>query len=321
MTELNMELIDEASAFLAGRIERTPMEDSPALSKSLGVAVSLKLECLQVTGSFKIRGAFFRLSKLTDAEKRAGIATCSAGNHGKAVAFAARELGLTATVYVPRDVDDAKYRGMVALGVEVIRSDRPGYDDTLDWALQQSAAAGKTFVSAFDDEAVMAANGGTLAAEVVEQAPEARTFILPVGGGGLSAGFSYYVKEKFPDCTFIGCQLEASPALQLSLERGEAVTRLPAVETLAGGVEGGLGARCFAVLRDRVDRVSLVTEDEVIDAFRWMHAHHEHAIEPTAAVPIAACLAGKVGELHSPTVVVISGSNVSEETVRGILED
>jgi threonine dehydratase len=321
MSGLDMHLVRDAGEFLARRIRRTPTEASPELSRRLDVPVTLKLECLQVTGSFKIRGAFFRLSRLTCDERRRGIVTCSAGNHGKAVAYAARELGLEATVYVPRDVDEAKHRGMLALGAKVIRADTPGYDDTLARAQAESAATGKTFVSAFDDDAIMAANGGTLALEVLEQAGEARTFILPVGGGGLAAGFAFVAKERLSDCRIIACQHEKSAALAMSLERGEAVTRLPAVETVAGGVEGGIGARCFSVLGPRVDRVALVAETEIIDGFRWMLEHHQYLIEPTAAVPVAACLAGKAGPLDSPAVIVLTGRNVGMPTIRRLLGD
>src|SRR5262249_48943743 len=149
----------------------------------LGVPVFLKLESMQLTGSFKIRGALFRLSKLTAEERRDGIVTCSAGNHGKAVAYAAREMGIRATICVPRSVDRAKYEGMVAMGADVRVSEFDGYDDTEEWAM--ALAAGGSFISSFDDYAIMAGNGGTTAIEVQQDVPDARTFILPVGGGGL----------------------------------------------------------------------------------------------------------------------------------------
>jgi threonine dehydratase len=312
---ITTELITEAADFLKGRIRRTPIEASPALSKMLGVPVWLKLESMQLTGSFKIRGALFRLSKLTAQERRDGVVTCSAGNHGKAVAYAAREIGVQATICVPRSVDRAKYEGMVALGADVRVSEFPGYDETEDWARAIAGEKSQTFISAFDDYAVMAANGGTVAMEVREDAPSTRAFLLPVGGGGLSAGFAFAAKPA----TIIGCQHVLSPALRLSLDRGAAVTKLPAVETMAGGIEGGIGALAFGVLGPLVDRVALVSEDEILEAVRWTLTHHQYLIEPTAAVPIAACLSGKAGKLSEPTVVVISGRNVSDTTVKKIM--
>ncbi len=276
----------------------------------------LKLESLQITGSFKLRGAWFRLSRLTAEERKTGIATCSAGNHGKAIAFASREVGTHATIYVPSSVDESKLRGMKALGAEVVVSKFPGYDDTLDWAL---AATKKPFVSAFDDAAIIAGNGGSLGAEIMEDLPQARTFIVPVGGGGLAAGLAVFAKHKYADAQIIGCQHELSPALRLSLDKGVAVTRLPAVDTVAGGVEGGIGAQPFDLLRSRVDGVALVSEAEIFAAVRWMLETHQYLIEPSAAVTVAACLTGKVGRLSSPAVVVVSGCNVGMPVLRRIL--
>jgi threonine dehydratase len=312
-------LITEAAAFLEGRIRRTPVEFSPGLSQILGVPVWLKLESMQLTGSFKIRGALFRISRLTEEERRDGVVTCSAGNHGKAVAYAAHEAGVRATICVPRSVDRAKFEGMVALGADVRVSEFDGYDDTQDWALQIAAEQRRTFISPFDDYAVIAANGGTVAMEVLEDAPAARSFILPVGGGGLSGGFAFWMKPRLTDSIIIGCQHVLSPALRMSLDAGHAITKLPAVDTMAGGVEGGIGALAFGVLGPLVNQVALVSEEEILEGVRWMLQHHQYLIEPTAAVPIAACLTGKIEKLTEPAVVVISGRNVSTESVKIVL--
>lgn len=309
-----LNLIREASAFLHGRIRRTPVEHSPGLSGALGVPVWLKLESLQLTGSFKIRGALFAISKLSR-----DVITCSAGNHGKAVAYAAREAGVRAVICVPRSVDRAKLEGMQKFGADVRVSSFDGYDDTQDWAMEMAARENLPFLSPFDDDFVMAANGGTLAMEVLEDAPEARAFVVPVGGGGLAAGFAVWAKHALNDSLMIGCQHELSPALRMSLDAGRAITRLPAVETLAGGVEGGIGARTFPVLQPQLGRVALVSEAEIVAAVRWMVEHHQYLIEPTAAVTIAACLSGKVGKISTPAAVLVCGRNVSSETVRKIL--
>jgi len=313
------DLIIDAAQFLNGRIRRTPVELSHPLSQLLGAPVWLKLESMQLTGSFKIRGALFRISRLTPEERRDGVVTCSAGNHGKAVAYAAREAGIQAIICVPRSIDRSKYQGMLELGADVRVSEFDGYDDTEDWARDLAADQALTFISAFDDYAVMAANGGTTAMEVLEDAPAARAFVLPVGGGGLSAGFAFWAKNHVEDATIIGCQHVLSPALRMSLDAGHAITRLPAVETIAGGVEGGIGKLAFGVLAPLVNRVALVSEDEILDGVRWMLQHHQYLIEPTAAVTIAACLTGKIEKLADPAIVVISGRNVSVDTVKRIL--
>jgi threonine dehydratase len=316
---LDMAMIAEARRALEGRVRRTPIEESRALSEAAGVPVSLKLESQQLTGSFKIRGAFFRLLALSPEERRSGVVTCSAGNHGKAVAYVARELGVPATIYVPRSVDESKYRGIVALGADAVRSDFDGFDETETLAREAAARSGRPYVSAYDDERILAANGGTLAAEVLEDAPGARTFLLPVGGAGLSGGFAYYAKERLPECRIVGCQLAASPALALSLEKGEAITRLPPVATTAGGLEGGIGRTGFGVLKSRLDAVALLTEEDIFGAVRFMLAEHQTLIEPSSAVTVAAILTGRSGPLPSAAVAVISGRNVALSTVKRIL--
>lgn len=311
--------IVRAKHFLRGRIRRTPVEESPGLSERLGVSVFLKLENLQVTGSFKIRGALFRLSLLSEKERGRGAVTASAGNHGKAMAYAGRELGVPVRILVPATVDEAKFRGILSLGADCSKTEFPGYDATEAAARREAADRGLPFVSPFDDWDVMAANGGSLAGEVLEQIPDARTFLLPVGGGGLAAGFSFWVKGTRAGSTLVGCQLEASPALDLSLKSGQAVTELPPIDTLAGGLEGGIGRLTFSVLRSRIDGVALVTEGEVAQAFRWMLAEHQYLLEPSAAAVVAACLSGKVQVDEGPAVVVLSGRNVALETVRRLL--
>jgi len=318
---LSPALITEAAVFLEGRIRHTPVEESPALSERLGVPVWLKLECLQITGSFKVRGALFALSRLPRARALQGVATCSAGNHGKGLAYAARQLDIPVTIYVPSSVDEAKYRAMVALGAEVVRSRFPGYDETEAWALKEAAQSGKPFISAYDDPYIMAGNGGTTAVEVVRAVPSARTFILPVGGGGLAGGFAFYVKDQVPGAQFIACQHAGSPALQRSLNQGAAVTEMPALDTIAGGLEGGLGRRPFEVLKERVDHVALVSEAELRAGVRWMLDHHQYLIEPSSAVTIAACLSERLPPLAGPVVIFLSGRNVSLSTIRAVIRD
>jgi threonine dehydratase len=318
-TALDLSLVADARRALEGRIRRTPIEASPALSDAASAPVLLKLESLQLTGSFKIRGAYFVLSRLSPGARQRGIVTCSAGNHGKAVAYVARALGIPAEIHVPRDVDQAKHQAMLALGARVVRSELEGYDETEALARAEATRSDRPFLSAFDDSCILAANGGTLAAEVLEDCPDARTFVLPVGGGGLAGGFAYYAKLALPDCRVIGCQHEGSPALARSLALGEAVVSLPPFSTTAGGLEGGIGRTGFDILKTRIDGVALLTEAEIFDAVRFMLERHQYLVEPSAAVTVAAILTGKAGRLASPTVAVLSGRNVALPTIRRIL--
>jgi len=344
-----MDAIRRATAFLDGRVRRTPLEYSAALSRRAGRDVYLKLENWQVTGSFKARGALYGLHCLME-EGHAHVATCSAGNHGKGLAWAARELGAEVTIFVPSSVDRSKHDAMRAMGARVEKSAYPGYDETEAWALRTAAERGLPFLSAYDDERIMAANGGSVALEVWGQiaAPPpqgaAPTFVFPVGGGGHAAGFVFAMETLCPGARFVAAQAAASPALKLSLARGEAVTEMDAADTLAWGLEGGLGARPFEVLRgqrggsepggsnlgssDRIHHVALVTEPAIRRAMRFMLDEHQIVVEGSAAVPVAACLAGDVGPEASrsgshgasarsslgPLVIFISGRNIDAET-------
>lgn len=319
MHTLSTEMIYDASEYLKDQVRQTPCEYSIELSEKMGVPVYLKCEFMQLTGSFKVRGAAYRLSKLTEEEKKRGVVTCSAGNHGKAVAYIAKMMGIKATIYVPQSVDQAKLAGIRMYGAEVIVTACPGYDETELLAKEEAQKTNRVFITPYDEDQIMASNGGSLAVEILEQVPNALTILFPVGGGGLGAGLSYYVKEKNPKITLIGCQHRDSPALKESLEKGVAVTQLPPIDTLAGGIEGGIGKNCFFYLQSRIDGVSLVTEEELRTALIWMLDHHQYLVEPSACAPLAACLSGRLGKLQGPVVIVLTGRNVSLKSVKEIL--
>jgi len=315
---VSIDMIREASDFLEGRIRRTPVEFSPDLSERLGVEVWLKLENLQITGSFKIRGALFAMHGYSE-RGIDRVATCSAGNHGRGMAHAARELGMEAIIYVPSSVDPVKLAGMQRDGATVIRSQYPGYDETEKWAKEEAAKAGIPFLSAFDDWQVMAANGGTVAMEVQEQVPEATTFLMPVGGGGHAAGFSFWMKDKQPASRIVACQHRDSAALLRSLEAGHAITEMPAIETLAGGLEGGLGVNTFEILQSRVDEVRTVDETSLRHALRWMVDQHQIIMEGSCAVAVAAALDPSFEKPDGPVVIFISGRNISRKALADVL--
>ena len=317
---LDSVLIDDASAFLAGRVRRTPLVESPLLSERLGRPVLLKLECLQLTGSFKVRGALFALDRL-GRDSAGGVTTCSAGNHGLGVAWAAAKLGIPATIYVPSSVDGAKFDGMVHLGATVIRTPYAGFDDSESWAIEEARASNQPWISAYDDPFVMAGNGGSLAVEILEQCPEVGTIVAPVGGGGMAGGIISALATRKPGVRLVAAQLATSPALARSIERGQAVTSMPSTDTIAGGLEGGLGRLPFEALNGRVHRIALVGEAGVWEGVRWMLRHHDLLVEPSAAVAVDACLSGGWTDEPGPVVVVVSGRNVSAATVLRIMQE
>lgn len=311
-----MDLIDEAFKMLNGKVRRTPIDSSSKLSKLIGTPAFLKLENLQITGSFKLRGALFYISQLK--ERKLGVACCSAGNHGIAVAYAAKMEGIPCRVYVPSSVDQAKHEKLIELDAKVIVSEFPGYDETLNWALSETEKNKIPFISAFDDPIIIAANGGTIAREIQEELPGAKNFILPIGGGGMAAGFASFLRGKRIIC----CQLKDSPAFALSLKQGKAVTQLPPCETAAGGIEGGIGALPFEMLKEHgVNEVCLLSEEEVFEGVRFMLQQHQMLVEPSSAVVIAAALFKKLPKLTGPTVFVISGRNVSYQTIKKIVSE
>lgn len=311
-------LIERARLFLQGKIRNTPIEYSNKLSKLLGQPVYLKLECLQLTGSFKVRGGLFFLSTLDKEERKRGVAACSAGNHGLGVAYAGKELGVPCTIFVPSSVDQAKFDKLVELGAHVKKSQFVGYDDTLAWAMEEAEKLRIPLISAFDDEKIMAANGGTLAVEILTEIPDATHFVIPMGGGGLSAGFSYYIKDKLPNSHITICQLAGCPALQRSFELGKPMTYMPSIDTIAGGLEGGLGVNCFEILKTRVDEIAPIEEEELKEALRWVLKNHQYLIEPSAAVAVASCLFGHVRP-SGPTVILLTGRNVSYATLQQLI--
>jgi len=310
----------QARTFLSKWIRQTPTEFSSELSDLVGASTYIKLESLQVTGSFKLRGAFVRLAALSAEDRAKGAVTCSAGNHGWAVAFAGKELGVPVTVYLPSSVDPSKKAGIESLGAEVVVTEFPGYDDAEAFAKSEAAGLRRPFVSAFEDPEVMLGNGATLAAEVAEQVPNFRTLVTPVGGGGLAAGACLFLEAAGHPFRLVGAQHRQSPALQLSLERGVAQTRLPAVDTLAGGLEGGIGRGTFEIIRPFVDAVALLSEEEFFAAVVWMLAKPHYLIEPSAAAGIGAALSGALRGQPGPVVIVVTGRNLSEDRLRLILQ-
>ncbi|MEM1283201.1 MAG: pyridoxal-phosphate dependent enzyme [Chlamydiota bacterium] len=321
LPRLSCTMIEEASRYLKGKIVHTPTAHSSPLSEMLSENCYLKMEMLQTTGSFKVRGALYYLSTLTDNEKAQGVVACSAGNHGLGVSYAAKQLGVRCVVHVPSSVDESKFNKMKKLGAEVIKSEFPGYDETLEWSIQQSKEHSLHPISAFDDVRIMAGNGGTLGSEILEEHPDMENVIFPVGGGGLGAGLAYYLKEKKPSIRLIGCQHIDSPALKMSLERGEAVTELPPIETIAGGIEGGIGKNSFAILQNKVDDVVLLTEQEIREGVKWLIKNHQLISEPSSVVTISAIISNKMPTLKGKVINLLSGSNVSFRTLKGIIND
>lgn len=303
---------------IAEAVRRTPLQSSPALAQAAAAAeVRLKLEHLQNTGSFKIRGAWNKVAALAEAEPRARLVTASTGNHGIAVAHAAAEHGLSVTILVGAVSSPAKLERLRALEsdtcvVEIYGRDS---DDTEAEARRRDQAGRATYIPPYNDAEVIAGQA-TVGLEVLEDWPEVDLILVPMGGGGLISGIGLWVKTINPKVRIIGIQPEASPPFAAQRVTGS-TKPIPIGPTLADGVAGNVerGAITWKLSQRWVDEVVLVNEDEIGGAMSWAMGNHRHRLEGSGALGIAALLGHHLGDLAERRVaVVLSGGNVDDET-------
>ena len=307
-----------AAARVGPHVRRTPLERSAPLSAELGLEVWLKLESLQRTGSYKLRGALNRLLTLPPEARGRGILTCSAGNHGLGVAKAARLTGVAATIVVPENASLAKLAGLRRSGVELIVTGRD-YDAAEARARALAAERGLPFVSPYNDPAVIA-GAGTVALEVLRELPDAAIVVVPVGGGGLAAGVGVVARAVNPALRVVGAQSEASPAMHAALAAGRLV---PVVEapSLADGLAGNVeaGSITFPLVRDGLDEVVLVSEETIADAMLALLDRHHLVVEGSGAVGLAALRGGLLVHPRGPVVLLVSGGNVATDVLARLL--
>jgi len=287
---------------------------------AVGPGIYLKLENEQQTGSFKVRGALARIARLVQARDDRPIYAASAGNHGLGVAYAARLFGRIATVFVPKDSPIVKREGIAAMGGRVVLSGSAGYDDTEREAKAAAEDKGALFVSPYDDPDVAAGNGGTVGLEILHALPNVDLVVAPVGGGGLMAGLAAARAMEEREVRLVGVQSEACPAMHRSLEEGRAIEAMGAPETLAGGPEGGVSPTSFALVRDAVQRIDLVSEDAIAEAIRFAYGRLGLTVEGSAATVLAWAreqAARTSGD--RTTVLVVTGRNIDPELRRRIL--
>ena len=306
-----MQDIRRAAAAGAGVIRETPVLSSRTLSERTGMTVVLKAENLQSTGSFKIRGALAKIASLGDA-CRPGVVAASAGNHGQAVAYAARELGVDCHVFMPESAPIGKTEATAALGAHV-RLVGETVDESLAAAQQWAGESGLAFVHPFDDPTVIAGQGG-LGLELVAQVPALVRVIVPVGGGGLVSGVAIAVKSQRPEVEVIGVQVEACAPFAASLAAGEPVAVTSAMTIADGIAVKRPGALTLELIARWVDGVVVVGEDEVAEAMVFLLERAKLVVEGAGAVGVAALLAGAVpwadGSRSGTTAVILSGGNV-----------
>jgi threonine dehydratase len=312
--------IREARERVSAVVVTTPMEGSRYLSEIVGHPVHLKTENLQRTGSYKIRGAYNRLAQLSDDEKARGVVAASAGNHAQGVALAARELGIAATIFMPLGVALPKLQATRGYGADVVLHGAI-VDETLQAAADFAQRTGAVLIPPFDHPDVVAGQG-TLALEILEQVPDVANVIVPIGGGGLISGIATVFAQLEPELgrrvRVIGVQSQNAAAYPPSLEAGAPMT-VPTLPTIADGIAVARpGALNFEIIRQAVDEVVTIEDDETAQAIVVLLERAKLVVEPAGAVGVAAVLAGRL-QLEGPTVFILSGGNIDPMIMERII--
>ncbi|ACY96643.1 MULTISPECIES: threonine ammonia-lyase [Thermomonospora] len=299
--------VEEARELLRGVVTETPLLHSRALSQIVGGPVLLKCENLQRTGSFKARGAYVRIARLTEAERSRGVVAASAGNHAQGVALAASLLGCKATVFMPQGAPLPKIAATRSYGAEVLFPG-PGVDECLSAARRHADAHGAVLIHPFDHPDVIAGQG-TIALEILRARPDVRTIVTAVGGGGLISGLAVAAKAARPDIKIIGVQAKRAAAFPPSLAAGRPVRIRPG-PTMADGIAvGSPGELTFALVRELVDAVVTVTEESISQALLLCLERAKQVVEPAGAAGVAAILEHSYA-FEPPVVAVLSGGNI-----------
>lgn len=316
MSEIDVE---SARAAIARIAVETPVLASSELDERTGGHVWLKLENLQVTGSFKLRGAANKILALSKAEKERGIVTCSSGNHGRAVAFVADLLDIPSVVVVPEWVDPTKLAAIRRHRAETVLHGTT-YDGAEERAFQLERERRLVFVHPFDDPLVIAGQG-TIGLELLEQLPLLDTAIVPLSGGGLISGITVALKRANPEFRVIAVSAANARVMHESLEAGKPIA-YPEEETIANALAGGIGLEnkyTFELVRDLVDEYVVVSEDEILDAMAFAATEHKLVVEGGGAVGIAALLAGRTSVQGENVAVVVSGGNIESPALTRII--
>ena len=307
--DIGLDDIQAARDRIAGRIRATPLVASPGLSNATGGSVHLKLEQVQITGSFKLRGATNAILGLASAERARGVACVSTGNHGRGLAHAAKEAGVRCIICMSSLVPQNKVQGIEALGAEV-RIVGESQDDAQVEVDRLVSEDGMVMLPPFDHRDIIAGQG-TLGLEIVEQLPEVETILVPLSGGGLISGVALAAKALKPSLRIVGVSMERGAAMYECVKAGKPIM-VPELATLADSLGGGIGLDnryTFALVRELVDDLVLVSEAEIAQAIRHAYWQEKQVIEGSGAVGIAALLGGKITEA-GVTAALVSGCNI-----------
>ena len=316
---VNVSDIQEARRILEGIIVKTPTLADGRLSRRIGASIYLKAECLQAGGSFKIRGAYNKISRLSEVEKKHGVVAASAGNHAQGVALAAQLYGIKATIVLPEYAPLTKINATKNYGAKVILKGK-SFDEAMDHSYKLAETEGFTHIHAFNDEKIIAGQG-TIGLEIAEDVPQTSVIVVPIGGGGLISGIAIAAKTLLPGVRVVGVQAENCSPVKESLEAGELV-KVDAIATIADGIAvKSPGEITFPLIQKYVDTVVEVTEEEIADAIFSCVQNNRLVVEGAGAAGLAALLAGKI-ELNETDEVcaVLCGGNIDANLLARILE-
>ena len=310
---ISIDMIYDAQNTISNVIRNTPIIATP----SIGENIYIKSENLQNTGSFKLRGAFYKMKKLTEDERKNGVIACSAGNHAQGVAFAATMNNIKSTICIPAGASLAKIEATKSLGGEVILV--PGvYDDAYEKAIELMKEKNLTFVHPFNDERVIAGQG-TIGLEIIQQLPDVEAVIVPIGGGGLISGIAYAIKTLKPECKIYGVQAEGAASMYNSIKKNE-LTTLSEVSTVADGIAiKRPGDLTFEICKNYVDEIVTVSENEISTAILTLMEKNKTVAEGAGAVSVAAALFKKIDIKNKKTVCVVSGGNIDVNIMSRII--
>lgn len=313
---LTLKEFKEARGVLSGVIRNTSLVYSPAFSKATGNQIYIKPENMQVTGAYKIRGAYYKISTLSDEEKARGLVTASAGNHAQGVAYAAQAAGVSATIVMPTTTPLVKVNNTKDYGAKVVLHGET-FDDAAELAAKLSEEDGLTYVHPFNDPAI-ATGQGTISYEIFQDLPDVDVILVPIGGGGLATGVSTLAKLLNPNVTVIGVEPSGAASMKASLDAGHVVT-LDRVETIADGVAVKTpGDQIFPYIRKNIDDIITIPDDELVDAFLDMMEKHKMIVENAGLLPIAALSHLKCRGKN--VVPVLSGGNMDVITVASLVQ-
>lgn len=316
-TPLSCSLVKEAREGMRGVLQPTPLIHSSSFSKLFGFECRLKLENLQKTGSFKARGAYNRLSALTEGEKRRGVVAASSGNHAQGVAWAAALLKVRAVIVMPETAPIIKHVATRAYGGEVVFHGR-SFDESYGRAEAIAREEGLVFIPPFDDELVMAGQG-TVGLEIMEEFPEVDAVVVPIGGGGLISGIATAVKEQRGSVKVIGVEADASPSCIESLKAGKPV-QVPRKPTIADGIAvKRVGEKTFPIIKRYVDEVVAVSEEAIAGAILKLLERKKLIVEGAGAVTLASAMEGVLPRGIKSAVFVLSGGNIDVTTLDRII--